>query len=133
MNNKNIISISFLILSIAVFYFLVVYMPNKNETDDNQLSIACQEAAIRLHQRDGAEMPQGQFQMEPRYKYDADLEKCLYKGGFISDNSISEYLKDVYTNETLAEYIKIKEGNNWIVRYGNEETFEGILVMFELD
>jgi len=125
MTIRAIFALSFLILAMAISYFLVVHLPQSSQAAERQTALenskVCQEAAMRLHDQDGSNIASGQSQMEPRYEYFQEENLCVYRGGFISSESVHEYIKNAMTNETLFEYITRANG---VVIYGDKQAFE---------
>lgn len=83
----------------------------------------CQEAALRIHTMDGKDLEPGTTQLKARYVYVSGEGLCVYKGGFINNQTIHEYINDVMTNETLAEYISELDGT---IIYGDKNQLENL-------
>ena len=82
----------------------------------------CRIAALALHKLDGEGDSETSFQMQPLYIYVPSEKLCLYKGGFQSEVFRREYLKNVMTNETIAEYVSV-DGRDF---KGSESEFKEI-------
>jgi len=126
---NKIIPVGFLIIALSIGYYFVIFLPSTatigQTTPNSDVSLEnqkiCQEAALKLHELEGGNLSQNTTQMEARFKYIPEESLCVYKGGFISPDTIHEYLKDVMTNDTFSEYIIKPSG---IVLYGDKESFE---------
>ena len=118
-----------LIVALSLAYYLVVFLPKKEETriaQQQQEKIAdeqkaqeqrekeqvkelqvktakCFEDAKRFHQEYIKSI--SGYYMEPKYNYNKMNGRCLYSGGYRLNNNLTGYWErvviDVYTNETI--------------------------------
>ena len=134
MNNllQKSIVIAILIIAVSVGYYFVIFLPNERKESARQSETQafienerkCQEAGRALHKIDAGDS--GSAQSEAKFKFDKESNRCLYKGGFIQKDQIHEYIKNVYTNGTVTEYISLNKNGELIEIYGNKDGFDRI-------
>lgn len=113
---KIIIALVILLIGISVFYYLVIFIPEKEQTRQKQekeetiarKKIECLKIAKEKHKELVEEYESlGRTLITPIYKYNENLDYCLYiNEGFFSlpgDSYFHKFIIDCYTNETLAE------------------------------
>lgn len=140
---ENVYRISILIILVAVSllvaYYLFVSLPQTEKNIKNQNlvenQIKCKKAGEEYVKKEEADAPfTKNFIKEPEFKFSEDLNTCLVKReSFFAygDGNISLeefYIKDIYTNKTIAYYSKhynlAQEVND--IR-GNEEDYSIVL------
>lgn len=108
---KNWSKILTLLLILIVLSY--IYINLKEKEAERKIS-ECRIIAEEYRTNEIKENPTINF-FEPRYKYNKDLETCIYKGGFFSP-TITEvnsdwYIKDLNTNETIIESVYVGTNN----------------------
>lgn len=132
----NWFKLSLLIL-IAMLGFL--YIETISTKDNNTTSTVnpeliklkheCYQAGAETHKNDSIAIDEETRQLEGNYRFIQDTGECYYKGGFVSPTTIQHYIKNVYTNETLAEYIvtiSSDPAQQSEVIYGDEEYYNQV-------
>jgi hypothetical protein len=129
----NVVKISIiagaLMVALSLAYYLVIFLPKKEETRiaqqqheklvDEQKALEqkekeqakelqvktakCLEDAKRYHQEYIKSI--SGYYMEPKYNFNKTTGRCLYSGGYRVNNNLTGYWErvviDVYTNETI--------------------------------
>lgn len=108
---KILISLMILFIGGSVFYYHIFYLPKINKQKILEQKIAdCQQLGFKLYEADSKkdkELERFSF-ADPEFKYNDSLNKCFYKGGHQNNDTIYVFIKDVYTNEVVASYVKFK-------------------------
>ena len=114
MNNKFLtysISVSILLVSISISFYLFKVLPDINKQKLN-LEIQQNIEAIKTK---CTELGKEQYAQElkisnnktsfgvPVYFYNEKLSQCLYENVFIAENYTSNYVVDLYTNKPILE------------------------------
>lgn len=129
---RNTLIAGIIIVSVSIGYYLVIFLPGKEATkleQQNQEKIAeelkevekqvkikdvellakkekCFADAKKFH-TDYTKSEIGYY-FEPKYNYNARIERCLYSGGttYLGKSNIwNREIKDVYTNETVLSVV----------------------------
>ncbi|MCF7831252.1 hypothetical protein K9M41_04670 [Candidatus Gracilibacteria bacterium] len=84
----------------------------------------CQKDGFVFHEK---EMEGVTNPFVPRFRYSIELNTCLYKGGFISENVVNWLIKDIYSNEELASHYS-EGGEDILIGLGgmSKEEFKNI-------
>lgn len=118
--HKIILPISILLGCIILGGFFYASQVNKQQSIEKQQAIKLQEdkkiemAKLEKECRDlGNKMYEaekkdieadGGHSMDPQYKFNQSINKCLYSGGYFIRDTWLRYVKDVLTNETIIIY-----------------------------
>lgn len=120
--HKLILPVSILLGCIILGGFIYASQINKQKSiekqqaiklqEDKKIEVAkaekeCRDLGSKMYEADkkSAEATGG-YSLEPQYKFNKQMNKCLYSGGVSVGNYWERYVKDVLTNQTiLSSYI----------------------------
>lgn len=116
LKTNNLIGISAIILALSVAYYFVLFLPARDKTNDeakNQADLQkqvenCREVGMKYHNEQTAKNPRLTFH-NPEFKYNQQLNTCLYSGGFIDGNYLTNYIIDLNTNKQLATFAALDQ------------------------
>lgn len=100
-----------LVISLAVVYCLLIFLPNKEYQEQK---IACRDNALAYHENYTKQVGADRVKQQYQFKYNKDLETCLYSGGYYGEglgSSIKLFVIDVYSNKIILEFNKDDGGN----------------------
>ncbi len=115
------LSVAILLIGISFSYYYFFFLPGRKieqeeaERKEFLLSMKqeCNRVGKELYEQDKEEWDKSLF--DPEYAYNKDLETCLYSGGWIDviDGKACwrRWIKDSYTNETIAAVIDLPGDN----------------------
>lgn len=105
MKNNKFISVAVIIIALAIGYYFVIYLPQKN----NQIRL--DENLVKCNELGGKEK---EFEQKNpnilvdttvvEYKYNSKLNTCSYYKISYIKNSIIRTIKDLYTNKEIISY-----------------------------
>lgn len=116
MKNKLLtisISIAILLIGISVFYYLMIFLPNKEleiteqqEKEEEEfmrsMKQECGRVGKELYEQDKKELAgYADFMFDPKYGYNENLNTCLYSSGYTKGEHWERWVKDSYTNEKI--------------------------------
>jgi len=138
-SSVHVISLSVLLMVLAFCYYLLIILPGiKNrEVDIKRSSVIleqqreCAKAGEEYNKKIEKELSSGELIMNWAYKYNEELNTCLYRGGVINETITQEYITDLYSNKTVAEYFWNNEKKELIA--GDEENFELAVKKYNLE
>ncbi len=106
-----------LVAGVSISYYFVIVLPKNIQLENER---KCQETGRVLHKADAQDPTAAQ--LEGKFKFDTRSEQCLYMGGFVYKNGVvQKYIKNVYTNETIAEFMTNVDDPSF--RFGDREKF----------
>jgi hypothetical protein len=85
--------------------------------EDRKIEVAkaekeCEELGNRMYESDNKEaMASDGYSLEPLYKFNYQINKCLYSGGIRIGNYWERYVKDALTNQTMLSAYNPDTGN----------------------
>lgn len=114
------ILIAVLIMTFGISYYFMVSLPNKNDAETlTNLQLKCQELGEKMYQVEKQDNPDT-LVIPPEYKFNKDLNTCIYSGGVIGISSIiNKYIIDLYTNQEIISYAYDSGGT----LYGNSDSW----------
>lgn len=140
---KLAIVLAILVGSISLAYYFVFYLPEINEIKAAAASVKqemehqqkCREVGQKAYEED--KKLNGENLREPQFSYNAELNTCLYGGGYTNTYKVCEggllsyctrgswerFVRDAYTNQDiLAIFNHTSDGRNWT--HSTEEIVE---------
>ena len=107
---KISIILAVLIVALSVVYYFIIFIPKK----ELQLKVdKCYEDAKKFHEDRVGETKRG-YCLSPEFKYNIELDKCLYSGGYSEEGVVASFKElkekkyywlrevvDVYTNKRI--------------------------------
>ena len=113
MKSKFLFLIPLVVCAFLLAYILLV-VPDKKHEDFLAHQHDCYQAGVKKVQSDKDDVRGDStfVLLGQEYVYDKDSERCLYKYGSIYSSSVSlesYYIINIYTNQTLAFYLKSKD------------------------
>ncbi len=132
------ILVVFLIFVFSLFYYFVVFIPQKEKVKTEQLTQEkyleqqekCREAGIKAYKEDALRYGANNM-LEPKYVYNKNLNLCLYSGGYINEDLSSgqcgdiikhscksyweRWVKNSFTNESIISVVNFtNERGEWM-------------------
>lgn len=111
----RIISIALIVVAVAMFYWLVIFLPGKEHARQQfeqqqaieKRAVACRELAATDYQKRKNESIFINF-LSVEYSYNPKLNLCLYRADYVIHalSQSGRLIKDVYTNQELANYVE---------------------------
>ena len=115
---------------IVVFFYLLLWQPAQKRKEALANNIKCRQEGSELVERAKKELRKNQIYYTPQFRFNDELNTCLYSGSRIgADNSgslLTSFIKDVYTNQDLASY------TSFFTIKGEEESVSGDKGKYEL-
>lgn len=113
---------SFLIISLSVTYYFVVFLPKNNQEKLKQQQLAkeqenqekCREIGTKIY-KDDLKDYRNYVVYEPKYKFSRKLNTCLYSGGYSTqvgsalENDWERWVKDSFTNEKIISVLYLHD------------------------
>lgn len=121
MNNdlQKAVITALMIFSISVGYYFVWHLPRQDKREiaeqERKEEVAnmqkCEQIASERSKQETKDFSDGGHgsAFNPQYKFDKETNRCLYLSGFISGDTFSQYIIDLYTNKQIVGYIKFGE------------------------
>lgn len=130
-----------IIAIIALAFYLLLWQPAQEKRETLSNNIKCQQEGSQLFEKEQKAQKEKdriikRVFKEPEFRFNNELNTCLYQGAWTdlgaSGDHIFYFIKDVYTNKTLASYnilIHTKEKKQPDI-FGNEEEYERLRVKY---
>ncbi len=116
-NNKLVLPISIMLGCVILGGFYYATQINKQQSIEKQqkfeieekrkvqideLEKDCKESGEKMYESEKKEASGSTWSViEPQYKYNSSIHKCLYSGGVSDGNYWTRYVKDTMTNENI--------------------------------
>jgi hypothetical protein len=134
MENKKLLSIAAIIGALSIGYYFVSYLPKANDAKIAQVKAEqvmqnqqkCRDAGQKAYEQD--QKIHGDTVSEPKFSYNAELNTCLYAGGYNNTYKVCDggllskctrgswerFVRDSYTNREIIAIVNwTTDGEDW--------------------
>ncbi|MEI6042528.1 MAG: hypothetical protein WCQ00_03100 [bacterium] len=135
MNNElqKAVNTALIVISLSVGYYFIWYLPRQDKRETTEQTrkeeIAniqkCEQIGSERFEKDKKELRDGIMNSE--YRFNKETNQCLYKGGYIGSNIVTQYIYDLYTNKEIVSYSADVNGNPIVGRESEFKSQESIL------
>jgi hypothetical protein len=125
-----LIGLSCLIVAGAVAYYVLTYLPAKNQLAHQK---ECQTMSLNRFEQDKLNSKE-HYLNQPEFAFDSENNRCLYKthatANFTGDSVYKTYdfyrVLDLYTNREIVKYHTKVDGDGKVVTEGDQDGFNEI-------
>jgi len=113
---KGALIFSFLLVVFSFFYYYVIFLPQKEEArleqqkqeqlvkeqkEQTELVERCREAGEKAYNSYKNNNKGVDYFFDPEFKFNKELNTCIYSGGYSSGNFWERFVKDTFTERTI--------------------------------
>lgn len=136
---KYVIAVGIIIISLSIGYFFLKVLPaiETKKIDLQKSSIVlerqkdCALAGKEYYEQINKDKLEGELIFAFAYRYNEELNTCLFRGGSLSGSIGHYYIDDIYTNKSIAYYLWNSETS--MIIEGDKEYFEEMIVKYGFD
>jgi len=121
LKQQLIVTLFVILCASSIIYYHIVFLPSEKRGEvslENQ--IKCRQEGFKLYETEKKEILTSQFYLNPEFKFNEELNTCLYNGGLIEGEYASAFIKDVYTNKELAGYSSFRPKGKEVQIFGDQ-------------